>query len=91
LKKAAKLYIAITQNKARDSLKNRCCDFKKLEKGLIEYCKINNIIRSENNKEIGKKIKPTIAERIIAAKKISRKQIAVTYDKCKNKDNNLEI
>ncbi|WP_242860896.1 type III toxin-antitoxin system ToxN/AbiQ family toxin, partial [Defluviitalea phaphyphila] len=44
LKKAAKLYIAITQNKARDSLKNRCCDFKKLEKGLIEYCKINNII-----------------------------------------------
>nr|WP_278335816.1 hypothetical protein [Defluviitalea phaphyphila] len=34
----------MTQNKARDSLKNRCCDFKKLEKGLIEYCKINNII-----------------------------------------------
>lgn len=36
-KNAKKLYYLITNNKANQKLKNRCCDFKQLEKNLNEF------------------------------------------------------
>ena len=37
LRKAKVLYQMITQNKAKNELAKRCCDFKKLERALEKY------------------------------------------------------
>jgi len=43
IRKAKKLYNMITREKAPEKLVRRCCDFKKLERGLREYCKVHNL------------------------------------------------
>ncbi|MEG3006106.1 MAG: type III toxin-antitoxin system ToxN/AbiQ family toxin, partial [Oscillospiraceae bacterium] len=58
------------------------CDFKRLEKGLVDYCRENNIKLPETYQEAKKESKPqTIAERMTAAKEAAKGQIAATSDK----------
>lgn len=57
------------------------CDFKKLEKGMINYCKENNIKLSETiipGKQERKS--ETLAEQIAVAKEEAKRQMAATYD-----------
>lgn len=62
-----------------------CCDFKKLEKGLVDYCRENNIKIPETYQEAKKERKPqTIAERMIAAKEEAKGQIAATSNRKNN-------
>ena len=64
------------------------CDFKKLEKGLLDYCKDKEISPSSVELEATRPI--TMIERMEAAKKASKEQVSATLDKQTKKDSKHE-